>query len=184
MGMWVSILIIGLTIAMVAGPVFWLSPSDRDRRIGSLRARAANCGLKVQLVPRDQLRLDTREDKDEVAVYFLPWDLSQDQEKALAVLDSGNNWLLSRRPSAHEIHFHHHWQWLSGKAPGSLQRDSEKLEPLKVFVESLNPTIVALQCRPDGVAIAWTEKGGVDSVDRLKTTLQDLKQICAQCFLP
>ena len=43
-------IIVALVLAVVVGPVFWLLPSKRDRRVAELRVAARRAGLVVEMV--------------------------------------------------------------------------------------------------------------------------------------
>ena len=43
-------IIVALVLAVVIGPVFWLLPSKRDRRVAELRVAARRAGLVVEMV--------------------------------------------------------------------------------------------------------------------------------------
>lgn len=161
--MWVYLLI-GLILVVAFGPVLWLRPSARERRLAGLRQRAYQEGMRVELrrlpdpavaaaerVTAGGRMLDTTR---EVAAYLMPLP------RRLRRLPS---WRLVRGDSGSRAL--DGWSFEVGKRPesGNLPR---LLDALAAPLAELPEDVVALQCEPLSVAGYWLE-GPDASPDRV-----------------
>ncbi|MEX1033317.1 MAG: hypothetical protein WDZ30_08150 [Cellvibrionaceae bacterium] len=169
--MWVPILITVLVIALAAGPVMWLRPTPYQRRIAELRGRAAQLGLRVQLVPLARLGIaGTRADADSVAGYGLPWIQSAEDDNRVIRQLANRPWCLVRGRMNHDLHFSGWWDWLKGK-----QADREWHESLRRLIGELPDDVIALENNQQGLWLYWWERGGVERAGEMASILKRLK---------
>ena len=86
---WFVVFLMLLAFAMMVGPILLVQPSRRDRKVAGMRAKASQLGLRVSLQKLGE---------DNLAVYELPWSRT-DQRPLMGV-----EWMLERKPYAHDIH--------------------------------------------------------------------------------
>lgn len=90
------LIVVGLAVAMVVGPIMLLRPSSRDRRLTALRQSATQMGLSVRMASYE-LQGKTHP----IAVYQLNSDLPAHTR----------GWLLLKRGYDHDLHFYREWDW-------------------------------------------------------------------------
>jgi len=151
-------LIIVVILLVAFGPILWLRPSRRDRRLVALRGQARADGLRVQmrrypkldLLPEDRVtaggkRLETLL---EAAVYLKPLD------PKLRILPG---WRIQRGTEG--LPAWPGWVFELGKRPDSalLRPMLQALEPL---LARLPADVVALECEPREIGVYWLERPG------------------------
>lgn len=170
--MWIPVIIIVLAMALAVGPVMWLKPTAREKRMAACRSRAAELGMRVSMVSVARLGnvSESVGEQGMLACYGLPWDKSVPAEEALLEEDAPD-WCLLRTRFSHGANFAGDWDWQSGS--------SEPAWPaLRDFVSALGEEYVLCRCSHQGLSLGWLEKGGVEQVDLLNRLLQQLKDIC------
>lgn len=167
--MWVPILIIILAVALVVGPVMWLSPSPRDTRLSRIRTRATALGMQVSWVSREALwgRPALPDGVEELVFYRLPWAR---QEQAATC----DHWGLVKQNYRHERFIADYWLWQPGLAPPS------NWPVLSDYLRALPAGMVACEARPQGVALGWRELGDLDQVEAVHGQLQRLRELCLE----
>ena len=143
------------------GPVLALIPSQSQRGIAKLRARANKLGLNVRLVSLTNGKTKSL-GSTLLAVYSLP----------LATPDGSiqrtTPWQLVKGEMNHEIHFADYWDW----GGSQLIAGQRWHQPLKAVIDAatgdpLFQQIAAIEHSPRGSQIYWAERGDVDEVDRI-----------------
>lgn len=170
--MWIPILITFLIIALAMGPILWFRPTPYQQRIASLRTRAAQLGLRVQLVSLKQLGLSGELRGDTVAAYGLPWVKEPEDDRRVSRRPVNRPWRLIRSRLSHEVHFAGRWEWQKGK-----QADRAWHEPLKQFLETLPGDVVALETSEQGLWLYWEENGAKERVEEMAAILERFRQI-------
>lgn len=137
---WFVVFLLFLVFAMMIGPVLMMQPSQRDRKVAALRAKAVDLGLKVTLQSLE---------RGPTPVYEWRWP-SLEKSKRMGV-----DWVLQRQAYSHGIHFADWWQWLGqGRPPAAvLPILAERLAMLPQSVSDVEATPLGLRCY-------WSEKGG------------------------
>lgn len=160
MDVWMIMLAIAI-IAMLVGPVMMLQPSSSQRIEEALRARARALGLRVAIMslPRQATDTDT---PSAMPIYCLPH---------LQQPDAGvTEWLLLRAAYKHAAHFMETWEW-HGKGRAT-EREQLLLQQL---LPQLPTSVSAIGVGPQGYCCYWSERGGIETLERLNAILQNLR---------
>lgn len=163
MASWLPILIIVFVVALVIGPVMWLKPSGRDRRLATLRQNAASSGLRVQMQS-----LPAAEGKGTAAVYFSQW-------RNPRRLQTG--WALELQRMSHEMHFDGVWDWRKGRQAPELAQ-----KPVKELLESLPADTTAIICSDSGLGVQWKERSGEDGLKAIQSALSELRPVIEEAI--
>ncbi len=169
--------IIGLVLVVAFGPILWLVPSKRDKRLSAMRARARSEGLVVEVrripkpdpQPEDRVNAGgkVRSPMLECASYGLALP------RSLRVLPA---WRMVRRAAERSPDPFPDWQYdLRPKGEGRSYLDAV----LTLAAEALGrlpEDVVALEVSPRMVLAYWLERPGSNeaSVPVLAATLRDL----------
>ena len=141
------LLVIGLAMLFVLGPVLAMRPSPRQAQLARLRARAVAAGLRV--------RVDGARGRDGVVDYVLPWrldDLQQVRGRRLVLRrDDDGSWEDAECQAA---------------PTGSLRG----------VCEAVPAGVSGLRSVDEGLAAQWNEKGRDDDVDRIRDALLGLRE--------
>ncbi len=154
-------LLIILVLVVAFGPVLWLIPSKRDKRLSALRSRARSEGLIVEMRripkpnPEPSERVSAggkvRDPVIECASYGLPLP------KGLKNLPS---WRLVRKPAEEGPDPFADWQYdLRAKGEGREFLD-EVLERVETLLSALPEDVAAVEVSPRMVLVYWLEKPG------------------------
>ena len=162
-------LIIILAMAMVIGPVLWVRPSPKERRIAQFRSLAMEAGIKVE-----PISLMSNEYYQRVS------------ERNLHV--ANYQWVRYRRISKEgESGSATRGQWTQRKdRQGQLLWEPDPVtlkepESIKTYIdqwrENQDVRFMALEFGPRTVSVVWAEEGGsVEDVQKLILMLQALGQ--------
>lgn len=148
-------IVIALIMIVAFGPILWLMPSPRERRLSALRQRAYRHGMRVELrrlpgqdpAPEERvtaggLPLDTSR---ELAAYVMPVGVRLRMLPSWRVLRDGQG--MSAVPG---------WSFEPGKRP-----DHPNLDPLLGVVGSMlagfPEDVVAVEGDPHSLAAYWLE---------------------------
>lgn len=153
---WLPLIIILFAVALVVGPVMWMKPSGRDRRLASLRSRAARAGLTVQMRP-----LPEALGEGSAAVYFCRW-----QDLRRLQLD----WILELQRGAHEMHFSGRWDWCNDRAA-----PQAAWAQLRQMLEQLPGDACAIVASQAGLGIQWRESGDDSGFAAVETALNEFR---------
>lgn len=163
MSSWLPLIIILFAVALVIGPVMWLKPSSRDRRLASLRQNAASAGLKVQMQA-----LPASQGEGNAAVYFSQW-------RNPRRLQTG--WTLELQRMSHEMHFDGVWDWRKGRQAPELAH-----KPLKELVGKLPADATAIICGDSGLGVQWRERSGEDGLKVIENALTELRPVIEEAI--
>lgn len=153
---WLPVIIILFAVVLVVGPVMWLKPSERDRRLASLRSGAAKSGLTVQMMP-----LPAALGEGSAAVYIRRWE---DRRR----LQTG--WVLEQQRVEHEMHFSGRWDWRNGREAPEAAR-----EPLRTMLLDLPADACAVISTESGLGIQWRETSGDTGASRIRRLLSEYR---------
>lgn len=163
MASWLPLVVILFAVALVIGPVMWLKPSGRDRRLASLRQSAASAGLRVQMQS-----LPAAEGAGNAAVYISGW---RNPRK----LNTG--WGLELQRMSHEMHFDGVWDWRNGRhAPEAAE------SPLRDLLEQLPADATAILCTDGGLGVQWKEISGERGFKSIQHALMELRPIIEEAI--
>lgn len=158
MNLWMVVLAIAI-IAMVVGPIMMLQPSSAQRAEEILRARARELGFRVRIIslPRQATDTDT---PSATPMYCLPH--AQPDPNA-------REWLLLRTSYSHVAHFMENWQWY-----GTSQATAAEQQLLQQLLSRFPASVSAVGAGPQGYCCYWSERGGIETLEQLKSVLQTL----------
>lgn len=163
MASWLPLLVILLAVALVIGPVMWLKPSSRDRRLASLRQAAASAGFRVQMQ-----KLPASQGSGTAAMYLAGW---RNPRK----LDTG--WGLEVQRMSHEMHFEDVWDWRNGRrAPEAAE------SPLRDLLGQLPADSVAVLATDGGLGVQWKETSGDPGFRAIQHALTELRPIIEEAI--
>lgn len=170
--MWIPILITLLVLALAAGPILWFRPTPYQRRIASLRTRAAQLGMSVQLMPLSQLGLSGEQRGDTVAAYGVGWVREPGDNQQVSRHPVNRPWRLVKGRLSHELHFAGRWDWQKGR---EAQRPWHG--PLRELLAELPEDVIGLENAEHGLWLYWQERGGPERVEEMAAILQRLREI-------
>lgn len=149
-------LIIAVIMIVAFGPILWLMPSPRERRLSSLRQRAYRLGMRVEM--RRMPATDVAPE-DRVTAGGRPRDTSRDcavylhsLSRRLRVLPTG--WRVLRHGDGSEAL--PGWCFEAGRRPDH-DRLREMLAVLEDTLTGLPQDVVALECEALAVGAYWLE---------------------------
>lgn len=150
---WMAVIIMALALAMVIGPVLFMQPTKRQRRLAHLRAQATAMGLSVQM----------EKIKDETyGVYQKSWPLTGKERRKL------QPWRAERMPYAHGLHLAQYWQVNNPQALTPVLR-----EQLDSALAKVPPGVVAVEVSAAGARCFWNERGGEQTLLALAEWLDE-----------
>lgn len=150
---WTTIGIICLALAVVLGPVLFLQPSKRQRRLAALRMQAAKLGMDVKMAKI----------KDETyAAYGKPWPLTDKSKQKI------NSWRAEKMPYAHGLHIAGYWH-----ASGEQALPSELVAVLGDMLDQLPEGVEAVEVTGRGARCYWSERGGEEALRALSAWLDN-----------
>ncbi|MBB5210576.1 hypothetical protein [Microbulbifer hydrolyticus] len=163
MASWLPIVAIIFAVVLVVGPVMWLKPSSRERKLADLRQRAAMSGLKVQMQS-----LPASQGTGNAAVYFSQW-------RNPRRLQTG--WGLELQRMSHEMNFDDVWDWRNGReAP-----ESAKL-PLKELLSMLPADATAVYANDSGLGVQWRERSGDNGLAAVQEALGSMRPVIEEAI--
>lgn len=137
---WFVVFLLFLVFAMMVGPILLMQPTQRDRKIAALRAKAGDQGLKVTLQSQE---------RGLIPVYERRWP-SLEKSKRVGV-----EWALERQTYSHGIHFADWWQWRGADRP-----PVAVLPILQERLAALPESVSVVEATPLGLRCYWSENGG------------------------
>lgn len=147
------IAIVILVVAMLIGPIMLMQPSKYQRRVASLRQKAAQLGVQVHM---------SKYGEEQVAAYQMPWRPSRRKR---------GHWQLTRASYEHGLHLAGVWQWMTQ------QRPSPEFEKrLAEHLPQLPASVVGVEGNARGLVVLWRERGGdqqlLELIEWLKTVIE------------
>ena len=176
-------LIIALVLVAAFGPVFWLRPSKRDKRLTALRERARQAGILVDIKPLTRLRVSAQErvssggkvrsNERLLARYGYTLDKPLKALGSWRVLrdDPTSDASEYERPS---IALDAPWRYDPERDYPPTNGWPQSWEVLQPRPESLADSIRAVELEPRLIAVYWSETG--DNVDEIAATLRTWAQ--------
>lgn len=164
-------IIIAVIFVVAFGPLLWLRPSPRERRLARLRQRAYQCGLRVELrrLPRPDVAAEERvsaggRERDvraQYAAYLSPLPARLRHLPRWRLLRHGDG--STALPG---------WSFEPGKRPDH-DRLGAALDAVRDVVAALPEDVIAVECEPLSVAAYWLEgpQTAPDRVDDLAARL-------------
>jgi hypothetical protein len=149
-------LVIGLTLAIVLGPLLMFKPTSNMQRIAKLRQKAAQMGLVVRAHHHPSITAE-----GEWMLYLLTWPSFTNPAKLAT-------WVLLRKNFSHDIHLKGQWDF-QPPAPGEAIGQT-----LKTHLESLPEHIMGIEATRTGVGVYWNERGGDRHLALIYSWLDDL----------
>ena len=153
-----KILLIIFVIALCVGPILYLAPSTRQKRIAELRQLAAEKGLHLKSV-RNPTEAADAPNPSRVTVYSLKWKDRPEFAEFRRALRAVEASLLVRESYEHGAHFEGHWKKVSfaeGLAFEPALRELARVAP---------PYIVGVEADDEGVGLYWDENTGQEDAD-------------------
>lgn len=174
-------LIIGVILLAAFGPIFWMLPSPKDRRLAKMRARARALGIHVEITTLDDLVAEPqarvsaggvrREPKVSCAAYRMG---------LRRMARAAPTWMILRVPDAEEGPFSG-WQWDAAAGPAIPPGDADYWRRVADLTSQLPADALALAAGASDVACWWRERTSAQDaekdVDRLGETLKNLSEI-------
>ncbi|MGI9324663.1 MAG: hypothetical protein ACR2PZ_05540 [Pseudomonadales bacterium] len=176
------ILIAGLVLLAAFGPILWLKPSAKDKRLTALRERARNKNLMVDikplvlLNPSAEQRVSSsgarRDPAELLAVYslILPKRLQQISGFTLHRAPAEN----ARPISRGAVPVEPGWFFDPEQTYPPASAWPQSWEKLQILAEQLPQDVLALVVEPRKLGVYWSESAGSDvtAVDHIATTLE------------
>lgn len=154
-------LIIGVVLLAAFGPILWLLPSRRDRRLSALRTAARQAGLTVEMVMLPRLDVAPEERVNaggrvqtparDIAVYRYPLP------RRLRHLPA---WRIFRAKNG--LHALPGWVFAVTERPDH-PRLGATMACLSTAVEMLPDEVLAMDCGSQQVGVYWREPPGSDA---------------------
>jgi len=169
--MWLVVIV--MILGFVVGPIMWVIPTKRDKRIAKLRNYAAQAGVRVRLVARSSLPGISEAEGSPVNLvrYSINWDPEgDDAETVLSCKIENSPWRLQVGKIEHESHFSGQWEWAK-----DLVADQKWHIFLRETLNTLPRGVLVIENTPYDLAIFWQEKGSNSEVDRLVEILKTLR---------
>jgi len=151
-------LVIVLILIVAIGPIFWLMPSRRERRLAALRQRAYRHGMRVNLrrlpgmdvAPEDRVTAGGRalDTSREYAAYVMPLEKRLGRLPSWRVLRGGRG--MGAVPG---------WSFEPGKRPEHTRLEPA-LEAVRPFLSELPEDVAAVECEPHSLSAYWLEGPG------------------------
>ena len=154
-------LLIVLVLVVAFGPVLWLVPSKRDKRLSALRSRARSEGLIVEMrrIPKPNPAAEervsaggkVRDPVIECASYGLPLS------RGLKYLPT---WRVVRKPAEEGPDPFPDWQYDQRAKGESREYLDEMLKRAEMLLRALPEDVAALEVGARMVLVYWLEKPG------------------------
>ncbi len=168
--------LISLLLLGAFGPIFWLVPSRRDRRLAAMREQARVRGISVELTrlpdlnPKSEDRVSAAGLELEPTLSCVAYRLPYGRTLSLAPV-----WQLQRDSRVSEGLLPG-WR-LTGERPGSESYQAA----IAALVPHLPEDCLALECDTHRVSFYWTEAVSKDlalaAVEKVANILEKIKQI-------
>lgn len=160
MGDHVVWIIIVLILVVAFGPILWLMPSPRERRLARLRQQAYRDGMRVEMrrLPKQDPAAEER-----VTASGRPLDLTRECAAYLHPLTARLRMLPSGRllRGGEGLRAVPGWVFEFGKKPDH-PRLEDMLAVLEPVLQDLPEDVIAFECEPRSVAAYWLEGPGTE----------------------
>ena len=157
-------LLIIFCLAVAVSPLLWMKSSPRQQHITDCRRKARGLSINVNLrrhpgAPETEQRLDT-------IYYWLPW------LKTIKI----QGWILQRSSRRGWDSSFVGWRWVNNEA------NKEWHDIITACLSELPEGITAIQVCSEGVGLVWDERGTIDIIDKINTSLLKLRQKGEEIF--
>ena len=144
-------IIIIIIVSIVLGPIFWIMPSAKDKRLVNLRDMAMSAGFHIKVcdLPQVNRAKVRREPAEKGVMYRLPFP--QIDRKL--------------RPD-YELYLRDESEVQTGRYQSQLAQ----------LLEDLPADVVAVELSPVGSGLYWRERGGGDVIESFKQKLEQFNQ--------
>lgn len=158
-------LIVIAAVLTLAGAFMWLKPSPRDRHLNQLRSQAIADGFKLQSVRLPDTSVEGRIDESHVmeTLYRLIHHFDKDKAPFFTV---------QRTSGVSSAFLPEGWKWADKHRPSEAVTSA-----LSAFLTELPADYFVVDARPDGVGLAWEERGDVSELPAIRETLERLIQL-------
>lgn len=159
-------LLIGLAMVMIAGPIMWLRPNKRERRLANMRQQAFMTGGKCHPINirKDSFYQKTLARNPHLADY--PWIryewVANEQQTGPEVKD---RWVQRRTQEGELV-------WEPNVVTS--QEYPALTNMLKPWRDQQDGRFLSVELGPRSVAVVWTEQGDQETVDNLAQQVQTL----------
>lgn len=149
-------LIIFAIVCMVAGPIFWMMPTPRQKRLATWRAYAMKQGLSVRVVDIPQSRrMVVRQEEPKQGAYY-QYTFAKPKNK-----DEPFKYCYTRADIEPE--------WLDENVPAQASQLIELLAQYPLFVK-------AIDFHNGGIGFYWFEKGDRELIDKMAKDLAEIAE--------
>ena len=157
-------IIIILAMAMVIGPIFWIRPSPRERRIASFRSLVMGKGIKVEPISLLSDEYYHRVAERNLHVSDYQWVRYRRVVKEGKVGVSICGQWTQRKDRDGKLH----WE----PDPVTLQEPVQVTQVLAPWRESQDVRFLALEFGPRTASVVWTEQGDSADVQKIIAILE------------
>lgn len=160
-----SYFLIFFIIAVVLSPLAWLKSTPAQARMTAFRQRASAQGLKVALCPPPD---SAEDDKRPGAVkYFIPFN----PDDRTRLREAFGEWTLLKGQRRGWESRWDHWRWFRKEAKESLH------DAIGDCLSELPEPVYALQADNNAIGVFLLEKGEIDKVDQISSSLNSLLNV-------
>lgn len=156
-----SLAIIGAMV-ILTGAFMWLKPSPRDQHLNTLRSAALTEGFKLASIRIPDTSIEGRlADKASLATLY----------RILHSFDKGKapRFTVQRTTGVSNAFLPDGWRWADQRRPSEAVT-----QVLHDILIELPETYLVLDAQPDGVGLAWDERGDVSALPAIRETLEHL----------
>jgi len=161
--------IIILAMAMVVGPILWIRPSPKERRIAAFRSIAMGRGVKVEPISLISNTYYKRVSERNLHVADYQWVRYRRIAKKGEVGPSIKGQWTQRKDRSGQL--------LWEPDPVTLKESEQVTALLSDWRERQDIRFLALELGPRTVSIVWTEQGDEQDVTQIIATLETLGNI-------
>jgi hypothetical protein len=141
-----------------------MKSSPQQQHITDCRNKARSLSINVNLRRRpDALEKEQRID---TIYYWLPW----------LKVKKVQGWILHRSSRRGWQSSFEDWRWINNEA------NNEWHEIITICLSNLPEGVTIIQVSTEGVGLVWDERGSIDLIDKIHTSLLELRQKGEEIF--
>lgn len=163
--------IIALILLLALSSLYQVMPNARQRQQARLRASASQLGLRVRLVLKSQVKDPRYPWQAQLVSYLLPWPDKATLQK-VASAELGGLLLVKAPPQAEDLP----GLTLIGSKSRLKQAD---IDVIRKKAAVLPAAVIAIEINAEGCSVHWTECGGDNSPEAIKSFLLEIQQYLA-----
>ena len=145
-------------LAVAVSPLLWMKSSPRQQHIADCRRKARGLSINVNLRRRPGA-LESEQRLDSI-YYWLPWLKTKKVQ----------GWILQRSSKRGWHSSFAGWLWINNEA------NKEWYDIITACLSDLPDGVTAIQVSNEGVGLVWDERGTIDLIDKIHTSLLKLRQ--------